>query len=101
MILEYNNFTRSYHEAGVPSYGSDVLDVWSEEITFSSDNDRATYFSRGGTAHVLTVSVHVDFDQQVIYRYAYDDEYIDQIFPPTIDLPSDAELYSMLSFLMS
>lgn len=96
-IVEVNGFNRSNPNAQTMSTGADLLEIWQLEPNFVSPVDRAEYFNQPRSNHCLIVSLNEDN----LYRFALDDVYVDQIYPPTLNLPSDASLEQMLTNLVS
>lgn len=97
MIIELNNFNRTIQNVEDIAIGSDVLEVWSGDVVFESSVKRASYFKSNPIYHCVIVSV-VDNNQ---YRFAFDDEYVDDQYPITSTLPTDTELYQILQELMN
>ena len=99
MIIELNGFIRGVTEiASVPS-GSDVLEVWTNEVIFENAAARAVYFRNAHSEHCMSVSVDQGINGKK-FRFAFNDEYVDSDFPAVSVLPSDEELEEMLTALV-
>lgn len=97
MILELNGFDRTNPTNTEVSVGSDVLEVWLNDPGEMLPVVRAAYFREPSSNHCLIVSIV----EGGSYRFAFDDAYIDDVYPPTLNLPSDADLELMLQDLVS
>ncbi len=93
MIIEHNGFDRTTQDITGISEGSCVLEVWTNDVEFTSELPRGTYFRRGGQESCLAVEVIGGK-----FVYAINDEYLG--LPPVDSIPTDETLYGMLSELI-
>ena len=101
-FIEYRGFDRTLGNITEMGFGATVLEVWSEEIFFETPLERAQYFTKGGTLSCLNISAEKEINGGGVlkYRFALNDEYIDNIYPMTDVLPSDEDLEQMLMVLL-
>lgn len=81
------------------SVGNTLIELWTELVVFERQRVRNEYFNGAHDQHVLIVLVDV-VDGITKFLFMFDDK--DQVMYPPVDLlPSDAELETMLTDLIS
>lgn len=75
-------------------HGNQVIEIWTNPMSFSTYRERREYFSGDHSEHCLTVEID-EIDGDKVWLFYYDDQPAN-IPPNTQTLPSDDELVAML-----